>query len=278
MDFLPKYPITQRLLPQPSARRRGYAMPAGVKFIVAHDTGNPNSSAAQNVAYFARTANPTNCEISSAHLFVDDRAIIECIPVFAGRPEKAWHVLPGANNKDRMYGYHANDAAIGVEYCYGTRVDADQAYRRYVWVIAYACYRFGLIAATDVVGHFMLDPHRKTDPLTGLGHSRRSYEQFLRDVVTEYQACSGGHASAPAPVATPACGAVKAAVRLHIRKNAPSTMSDICGVAEVGTLLEYVGVVPDGEAVNGNGRWYRTRNGDYFWSGGTVKGGAGLLE
>jgi hypothetical protein len=277
MEFVKKYLITQRLLPQSTARRRGYPMPHGVKFIVAHDTGNPNSSAAQNVAYFARTAN-TRRDVSSAHLFVDDRAIIECIPVFEGRPEKAWHVRPGANNNDRMYGYHANDAAIGVEYCYGTRIDAEQAYRRYVWVIAYACHRFGLNAATDVVGHFMLDPCRKTDPMTGLGYSRRTYEQLLRDVVSEYRTCAGGLANPAAPAAIPACGAVRAAVRLHIRRNAPSMMSDICGVAEVGTVLEYVGIVSDGEAVNGNGRWYRTTNGDYFWSGGTVPGEAGLLD
>jgi hypothetical protein len=37
----------------------------------------------------------------------------------------------------------------------------------------------------------MLDPHRKTDPTTGLAYSRRTYEQLLRDIVLEYKECSG---------------------------------------------------------------------------------------
>jgi hypothetical protein len=270
MDFLQRYPIIRRLLPQPSARRRGYPMPDGVRFIVAHDTGNPETTAAQNVAYMARTANPTGAEVCSAHLFVDDASIIECIPVFDRQPEKAWHVRSNPQDNNRMFGYHANDAAVGIEYCYGIDIDANQAYRRYVWLIAYCCHRFGLDPANHVIGHFMLDPHRKTDPVTGLAHSRRSYEQLLRDVVTEFDACLDRHPVAP-PNITPGIGTVTTTVRLHIRRNAPSTLGDVCGVADAGVALGYVGIVNDGEAINGNCKWYRNANGDYFWSGGTIQ-------
>lgn len=271
MAFLQKYQITQRHLPQPSARRRGYPMFPGVRFVVAHDTGNPNSTAAQNVAYFARTANPTNSEISSVHFFVDDTHIIECVPVLNCTPEKAWHVLSTAQGNNRLFGFHANDAAVGIEYCFGTNIHADQAYRRYVWLIAYVCYQFQLDPSTAVVGHFMLDPHRKTDPVTGLAHSRRNYEQLLRDVVSEHAACSGTALPAVAPSAVNTrAGSLRVTVRLHIRHGSPNTMVDACGIAEVGTRLDYFASVSDGESVNGNTTWYKNKEGNYFWSGGTA--------
>ena len=167
-------------------------MSPGVRFVVAHDTGNPGSTADQNVRYFE---NSRNEQSAPAHIFIDDRNIIECIPVLTAPPEKAWHVLYNVPTDDQLYGHNANDAAIGVEYCYGGSIDADESYRKYLWVIAYACFQFKLNPKLDIVGHFILDPRRKTDPVTGLAHSRRTYEQLLRDIVQEYEDCTG----APAP-------------------------------------------------------------------------------
>ena len=269
MPFLEKYPIVAQYLPTPSGRRRGHPLVPGVRFVVAHDTGNPNTSAAQNVHYFASTPNPKT--VSSAHLFVDDREIIECIPALTGPPEKAWHVLYSVQTDNRLYGFNANDAAIGVEYCYGTHIDADAAYDRYVWVLAYLCYRFKLDPAKAIVGHFMLDPHRKTDPATGLAHSRRSYEQLLRDVVDEYRACGGALPDAPAAAPTRAVaqgGTAVATVRLNLRAGAPSRRAPVVRVVEVGETLPYVAVVDDGEAVNGRSDWCRDADNHFFWRGG----------
>ena len=52
-------------------------MSPGVRFIVAHDTGNPGSTAAANVKYYERSRNEMS---ASAHIFVDDKEIVECIP------------------------------------------------------------------------------------------------------------------------------------------------------------------------------------------------------
>lgn len=156
----------------------------GVKFAVAHDTGNAGSTADNNVSYFERTANDAN---ASAHIFVDDKEIIECIPALTSdKPEKAWHVLYNTTKDNELYGYEANDAAIGVEYCYGANINAAESYKRYVWVLAYICYKFNLDPAKAVVGHFILDPARKTDPKSGLAASGRTYEQLLKDIVSEY--------------------------------------------------------------------------------------------
>jgi hypothetical protein len=267
MAFLMKYAIVPRYLTAPSRRRSGQPLDPGVRFVVAHDTGNPGSRAAANVAYYESTHDQASV---SSHLFVDDRDILECIPALTGEPaEKAWHVLYGLPHDDRLYGHDANDAALGVEYCYGGGIDADAAYRRYVWVIAYACHRFGLDPGRDVVGHFFLDPERRTDPVTGLAHSRRSYEQLLRDIVLEHEECTQEPPPPPPPI--PPRGRVRTRVRLNVRA-APHLRADIRRVLAVGTFFVYEGV-ETGEAVNGNRTWLRDAHGDYVWSGGVVWSG-----
>ncbi len=263
MDFMMKYQIAPRYLTRPSRRRPGVPITPGVKFVVAHDTGNPNARAAANVAYYERSRNQ---ESASAHLFVDDTQILECVPALTSAvPEKAWHVLYAVPTDNQLFGYDANDAALGVEYCYGSRIDADEAYRKYVWVIAYACFKYQLDPARSVVGHFFLDPERRTDPVTGLAQSRRTYEQFLRDVVVEHQECSQTFPN-PTP-GFPTTGRVVTLVRLNARR-APNLRAIIHQTHPAGTILEYDGVVMDGQPVNGNPVWLKNRDGSFVWSGG----------
>jgi N-acetylmuramoyl-L-alanine amidase len=268
MTFSIKYKIACEFLSKPSKRRSGLLMSPGVRFLVAHDTGNPGSTAVNNVRYYERSRDDMS---ASAHIFVDDREIIECIPALETTPaEKAWHVLYRVPTDDQLFGVNANDAAIGIEYCYGGRIDADEAYRKYVWVIAYACHKHALDPRRSVVGHFFLDPQRKTDPVTGLAHSRRTYEQLLRDVVAEFDSCSEEGFPAEEPAILSESGTVKTTVRLNIRKGAPSTRFPIQQIVPRGTNLSYAGVVRDGEPVNGNPFWYADGNGDFFWSGGVT--------
>jgi N-acetylmuramoyl-L-alanine amidase len=176
-----KYTITPDYLPVPSKRRSGHHLGV-VKFVVAHDTGNPGSTAAGNVHYYRNTANDIS---ASAHIFVDDKQILECVPALTtDTPEKAWHVRYNAPNSNMM-GAQANDDAIGVEYCYGGNINADEAYARYVWVLAYICHKYHLDPSRDIVGHFQLDPGRKTDPVSGLAASGRTFEQLKADVAAE---------------------------------------------------------------------------------------------
>jgi len=267
MGFKLKFDIVSHYLPCPSDRRRGLRMMPGVRYIVAHDTGNPGTTAWQNVSYFCRDTQVA----ASAHLFVDDKQIIECVPALTAAPEKAWHVLYSVQQDAHLYGHKANDAAIGVEYCYGGAINADLAYQRYLWVIAYACYRYGLDPATSVVGHFILDPKRKTDPMSGLAYSRRSYEQLLRDVVSEYHDCCGEpDPGAVVLAARNASGQVQTTVALNIRLGQPSCRAPIHATATPGTRLHYVGQVINGQPINGNPLWYQDSNGNYFWSGATT--------
>ncbi|GAA4341666.1 glycoside hydrolase family protein [Flaviaesturariibacter amylovorans] len=268
MPFKEKYTVSPLYLPKPS-RRRGGAMLGPVKFIVAHDTGNPGSSARANVNYYIKTAQTVPpAQTASAHLFVDDKEILECVPALTAAPEKAWHVLYRMPKDNELYGANANDAAIGVELCYGGNIDDDKAYAKYVWVLAKICHQFGLDPATSVVGHFFLDPKRKTDPVTGLAHSRRTYERLLKDVVTEYNDCTG---AAPAPTfnEVPFVAEVLSAVKLNIREQ-PATRSGIVQTLPPRTPIRVVARVDNGEPVNNNRVWYKDSNGNYCWSGGVT--------
>jgi hypothetical protein len=188
-----KYEITKKYLTCKTKRRSGIKMPT-VKFIVAHDTGNKGSTALNNVTYYE---NSNNSESASAHLFVDDKFIYECIPALSGTPEKAWHVLYNKTKDNELYGCDANDAAIGVEYCYGSKINSAEAYKRYIWVMAYICYKFNLDPKKSITAHFILDPERKSDPKSGLADSGRTYEQLLKDIVLEYEECHKVETPAP---------------------------------------------------------------------------------
>ncbi len=184
MSYTEKYKIEKKYLPAPSKRRSGDLIAAAVKFVVAHDTGNPGSTAMGNVDYYIRSAGSI---YASAHIFVDDKKIVECIPALTTeRPEKAWHVRYSRPEDNARFGVEANDTAIAVEYCYGGNINATEAYKRYIWVLAYICYQYSLPPEVSVVGHYLLDPGRRTDPVSGLAASGRTYDTLLRDVVLEY--------------------------------------------------------------------------------------------
>lgn len=168
--------ITQKLIPKPSKRRSGDKL-KGVKFIVAHDTGNDSSTASQNVNYFIQSANEMS---ASAHTFIDDKDIIECVPL----DEKAWHVRYITTTDNNMFGVDANDYAIGVELCYFSK-DKERslkAYNNYVEYIAQKTLEYNLNPKTKIVGHYTLDPGRKTDPINAFKTFNKTWEDFINDL------------------------------------------------------------------------------------------------
>lgn len=149
-----------------------------IRFIVSHDTGNAGSTAYANRNYFDNVQ-PS----ASAHTFIDDRYILEIIPL----NEVAYHVRNNVTTDNRLYGANANNAAIGVELCWGGNINFNEAYKRYVWYHAYLLDRFGLDPDEDIVAHSTLDPSRRTDPQNALRRYGISWNQFLADVKESYQ-------------------------------------------------------------------------------------------
>jgi N-acetylmuramoyl-L-alanine amidase len=181
-----KYTIEKMYLTAPSKRRSGIKMDK-VKFLVAHDTGNPGSTALQNVKYYENSRNEMS---ASAHIFVDDRQIIECIPFLLDKPEKAWHVVYNTPVDDQLFGDDANDVAGGIELCYGGKINNQEAYRKFVWVVAYACHVHAINPIKMITGHFILDPKRKTDPQASLKLVGKTMLNFIEDVAKELKDCT----------------------------------------------------------------------------------------
>ena len=263
MAFSPDYTVTEDHAVRGSTRWPGRPI-AKVRFIVAHDTGNPGASARSHARWYRNDPNPPLNTVASAHLFVDDDDIIETIPAFQ-HPEQALHVLRNRPKDNELYGVDANSAAIGVEYCFGGTIDADHAYDRFVWLIAYLCDFHGLDPSRDVVGHQILDPLRKTDPGQALRRSGRSYEQLLADVVEKYIACGGNQNAIGTRRQTLGTNVVTT-VRLRVRE-APNTRAKEVRRLDAGTRLVIKGLVK-GERVSGNDDWCEIDDRQYCWSGG----------
>ena len=170
--------ITKDYLPI-SMRRSGLKMDK-VVFIVCHDVGNPNSSAKGNVKYYHDTKNDSP---TGVHSFIDDKEVIEIIPL----DEKCNHVRRSVGNDKQLYGVYANDAAIGVELCYFPQEPerSKTAYNNYTAYIATLCRNYALDPLQKLVGHYVCDPVRRTDPLNAFRYLNKSMEQFLQDVKNE---------------------------------------------------------------------------------------------
>lgn len=163
-----------KLLPSGTKRRSGRPI-LGVKGIVAHDTGNPNSTALSNVNYYINSANDQE---ASAHTFIDDSNIVECIP----KTERALHVRKVAFPE-------GNDYYLGIELCYfpADKARSLKAYEAYVAYIRELCTKYRLDPKTSVKGHFQTDPSRRTDPLNAFKYVGKTWEQFIKDLTPEEQ-------------------------------------------------------------------------------------------
>ena len=65
-------------------------------------------------------------------------------------------------------------------------------------------------------------------------------------------------------------GSGKVINKLNIRKGEPTTHAEIVEILSAGAFVTFTGFVDNGESVNGNTKWFRDQNGNYFWSGGVV--------
>lgn len=161
-------------------RRPGKKLRQGKpEFLVAHDTGNPNSTAQNNVDYYENTHNIQQ-GIASAHIFVDDKEAIICIPV----TEVAYHVLPSTTIDNAWYGVDANDGAAGVEICYFTnKTRSQKSLDNGARVLAYLAEYWGIDYKTEMPGHQDIQ-YDKSDPgnalqASGYGHATSNLDSIV---------------------------------------------------------------------------------------------------
>jgi len=168
-------------------------------FFVAHDTGNPGADAENHYRYF----NALTGRSASAHTFIDDKRILEIIPTGTGPDvaEKAWHVLYNVPTDNERFGYNANDAALGVELCYGGGIDFEEAYKRFAWYLAFCCTKWNKDPRLFIPSHKQLDPARKIDCDNALKAGGRTLKDLIADVTAEMAALAAPVAPAvPKPV------------------------------------------------------------------------------
>lgn len=178
---LQKYNIERRYIDKRQNVRPGLRLVSGKPgFFVAHDTGNPGATADNHFEYFQKLTGRS----ASAQVFIDDKQILEIIPTGTGsdKAEKAWHVLYNVTTDNERFGDDANDIALGIELCYGGKIDFDAAYDRYVWYLAYCCRKWGRNPLIHIASHRQLDPARKRDCEQALALGGKTLKDLLYDI------------------------------------------------------------------------------------------------
>lgn len=179
-----KYTIERRYINKRQNVRPGTRLKTGTPaFFVAHDTGNPGASADNHFTYFQNLKDRS----ASAHVFIDDKKILEIIPTGTGADpaEKAWHVLYNVTTDNERFGYDSNDAALGVELCYGGKINFNEAYKRFVWYLALCCDKWVKNPSTHIPTHKQLDPGRKSDCDQALKVGNKTLKDLITDVAAE---------------------------------------------------------------------------------------------
>ncbi|PKE25171.1 N-acetylmuramoyl-L-alanine amidase [Macrococcoides caseolyticum] len=166
-------------------RRTGQRLNSGnPKFAVFHDTGNPNTTAQQNVNYYKNTYMQPWDSVASAHIFVDDTECIICIPV----TEKAWHVIYSTPTDNAWYGADANDVAFGIEVSYySDRNKSLKSLDNACRIMAALCNSWDINPRNQMPGHQDIQAD-KQDPgnlLAACGYNRRDMT-VIDNLVVKY--------------------------------------------------------------------------------------------
>lgn len=175
-------PVRYDLLPI-GTRRNGeklHTKNGKPSFAVIHDTGNPNTTAQDNVNYYKNTYNISWSQVASAHIFVDDKEAIICIPV----TECAWHVMLNTPVDNQWYGMDADYAAFGVEGCYFTdKKRSLKSLENTAKVMAYLTKFWKINYQNEMPGHQNIQAD-KQDPgnllaACGLGRSTSIFDGYV---------------------------------------------------------------------------------------------------
>ncbi|MEJ8306600.1 peptidoglycan recognition protein family protein [Saccharibacillus sacchari] len=238
----PKYPIERRYIAKRSNTRPGLRLTTRAPaFFVAHDTGNPGAGADNHYRYFNALADRS----ASAHTFIDDKKILEIIPTGTDSDpaEKAWHVLYNVTTDNERFGYDANNAALGVELCYGGGIDFEEAYKRFVWYLAFCCKKWNKDPRLFIPSHKQLDPARKIDCDNALKSGGRTLKDLIADVTAELNALSGESAGHSPSAGNGGAGTLTSPKPAVPPASVPSTPTDFVPLSAdlaLALIAEYV--------------------------------------
>lgn len=136
-----------------------------ILYIVIHDTGNSRrgAGALNHYLYFNG-----GVRWSSAHYFIDDKMIVETVPI----NRAAWHVGDGKGK----YGVK-NDNSVGIEICINQDSDYKLAFDKTVELTRYLMKKLG-IPHDRIIRHY--DASRKICPMSMSANNWKLWEDFKK--------------------------------------------------------------------------------------------------
>lgn len=155
--------INEKLIRKNYSDRKGQP----IKYIVIHDTGNPNKGADAEAHYklFDRENRG-----ASAHYFVDDKQILRVVRDI----EKSWHCGDGHGK----YGI-TNENSIGIEMCINSDGDFNITYKNTLDLVKHLMIKYN-IPIDKVVRHY--DASRKSCPNSWSENNWKEWNKFKSDL------------------------------------------------------------------------------------------------
>lgn len=155
--------INEKLIRKNYSDRKGES----IKYIVIHDTGNPNKGADADAHYKLFDREDRG---ASAHYFVDDKQILRVVRDV----EKSWHCGDGHGK----YGI-TNENSIGIEMCINSDGDSNKTYKNTIDLVKYLMNKHN-IPIDRVVRHY--DASRKSCPDTWKQNNWEKWDKFKEDL------------------------------------------------------------------------------------------------
>lgn len=143
------FPIQEMML-TPNRWSRPQTKLKDVKGVVIHWTANENSGAdAVANRNFFENRKYGRTGFGSAHFFVDDQQIIQCLP----EDERAYHV--GATKyRTTRFGSYPNNCTLGIEMCVNSDGQFSVVYKQTVLLAAKLIKKYNLDPDLDLVRHY----------------------------------------------------------------------------------------------------------------------------
>lgn len=155
--------INEKLIRKNYSDRKGES----IKYIVIHDTGNPNKGADADAHYKLFDREDRG---ASAHYFVDDKQILRVVRDV----EKSWHCGDGHGK----YGI-TNENSIGIEMCINSDGDFTKIYKNTIELVKHLMNKYN-ISIDRVVRHY--DASRKSCPDTWKQNNWEKWNKFKSDL------------------------------------------------------------------------------------------------
>lgn len=184
--------IEQRIISPVGNARTGIPLDPGVRWIIIHETGNPDKGAnADNHYIYFNRLNTQGVIKKSCHFLVDSTKILQILPL----DEVAWCNTDGRTPYSKNPPKGGNMAGISIEMCINSDGDYEETLRKTIWLVAKLMIDFKL-TINEVKQHN--DFYDKNCPQILRGTGRWNW--FLEKVQEKYYEMTGQKSESSAQI------------------------------------------------------------------------------